>query len=161
MLVGLAWLALLLAGCGRIGSDVDVFVDGIEWIRFGGLEYSGGSANGYAVREVDLTEIGEVEAVEADVQGPTVFALRGVAPTSVVIMRSPVAEGGYRISFETVSCPALSSPTWRRYRGCANTCPTLSRPANWGVLSLWRVEGGHRAVLQSRPGPGRRSARSG
>ncbi len=123
MLVGLAWLALLLAGCGRIGSDVDVFVDGIEWIRFGGLEYSGGSANGYAVREVDLTEIGEVEAVEADVQGPTVFALRGVAPTSVVIMRSPVAEGGYRIFFRN---GLLSGPEFSDVAKIPGLCQYMS-----------------------------------
>lgn len=105
IVLSLALLTFGLAGCERVGFGVDVFADRMEWIRFGGLEYSGGSASGYAVDEQDLEPIGDAEHVAAAVDGSAVFSLRGVAPTDIVVMRSALDGSVYSIFFRNGRLP--------------------------------------------------------
>jgi hypothetical protein len=84
------WIAvittLLVAGCSGWVAD------GVAHVTFEGREYNAGIPNGYRIEAMDLTPVGTASAAEAPVDGLVVFALEGVDPHEIAVMKAAAGE---------------------------------------------------------------------
>lgn len=81
-------LLVTLAGCALEGPDE------VTWLTFGGHRYRG-AVIPLEVQAADLIKVGVAEdAADARFRGADLFALTGVNPTDIVLVRTPVGDEG-------------------------------------------------------------------
>jgi len=131
------WIAAstILGSCAGDGHTVTS-------IRFAGTQYHARQTIAVNVPEASLREIGDASDVNAPVTGRTVYALAGVDPADVVVMRGDPASQPVRSSCSWI--PHDRPRASRTSRACAPTsCLPLAESGD-------RVVSDHRLSLTER-----------
>jgi hypothetical protein len=82
---------MVVAGCASPSACGGLFGPGScgSTIEFAGSRHTGMSAEDLEIEEADLDLIGTADSVTSAVGGPEVYALEGVSPDNLVVMRTP------------------------------------------------------------------------